>query len=141
MNIMNSLEPSLSGDESAVPYPYEIHFVDSEPSPATRFLIEENLARLAHFYDRITHARVQVRIPHKHGGVRMFHIHMQLDVPGRRLVVTREPEVDDKHAEIHIAIRDAFTKLLRQLEDFVAHRKNHKGLGVANKGLGVANGP
>lgn len=135
MNSTTTAGTPLESQEVVVPFPYDIQFADCDVSPATRYFIEENFARLAHFYDRITYARAIVRIPHKHGGVRLFHIHLQLDVPGRVLVVSREPEADDAHIEIHVAIRDAFAKLTRQLEDFVKARKNHKG-----QGAGGANG-
>lgn len=129
----NSVDTSLpTGQRGEVPYPYDISFVDCETSPSTRDLIEEYLARMAHFYDRITYARVFVRIPHKHGGVRFYHIHVQLDVPGRRLTVSKEPEANDAHTDVRLAVRDAFAKLTRQLEDFVKHRNQHKGVGEAN---------
>ncbi|MBX3021404.1 MAG: ribosome-associated translation inhibitor RaiA [Bdellovibrionales bacterium] len=125
--MLPTVSPSLGG----VPYPYDIRFADCENSPATRTYIEEYLERMAHFYDRITYGRVTVRIPHKHGGVRFFHIHVQLDVPGRRLAVSREPEANEKHTDIRLAIRDAFHKMTRQLEDFVKTRNESKRKGVA----------
>lgn len=124
----NSLDTSSAdGLRDAIPFPYDVRFVDCETSPAIRSLIEDQLGRITHFYDRITSARVNVRIPHKHGGVRYFHIHVQLEVPGRRLAVSREPEANEKHTDIKLAIRDAFQKMTRQLEDFVKYRNGHKG--------------
>lgn len=128
-NEANSALPT--GQQGVVPFPYDISFVDTESSPAIRALIEEYLARMAHFYDRITFGRVYVRIPHKHGGARFFHVHVQLDVPGKRLAVSREPEADDKHTEIRSAIRDAFHKMQRELLDFTKHRKERKGASSA----------
>ena len=108
-------------------FPYDISFADCETSPATVTLIEEQLAKLERHYDRITDCKVFVRIPHKHGGLRFYHIHIQLDVPGKRLVVSREPEERDNHSDIQIAVKDAFQKLTRQLEDFARVRnKEHK---------------
>ena len=128
MRATNSLDAALpTGAESPIPFPYDIAFVDTDTSDAVRGQIEEHLARLSHFYDRITYARVNVRVPHKHGGFRMFHIHVEVDVPGRRLAATREPELDDKHTEPRLAIRDAFHKVTRQLEDFVKQRNEKKG--------------
>jgi len=108
-----------------IQFEYTISFPDSDASPAMRELIEEQFMRLSRFYNRITSGHVQVRIPHKHGGVRNFHVHIQLDVPGKRLAVSREPEKSDDHTDPAVAIRDAFHKLTRQLEDFVRTRKDH----------------
>lgn len=128
MQSTNSLDTSLpNAGQGGVPFPYDIRFVDCESSPAARATIEEYLARMAHYYNRIDFGRVNVRIPHKHGGIRFYHIHVQLDVPGKRLAVSREPEANDKHTDIRLAIRDAFHKLTRELKDFVKHRNEHRG--------------
>lgn len=123
----NSMKPATvdSEEQILVPFPHEIAFVDCDNSPAVRSFIEEQLAKVAHYYDRITFGRVNVRIPHKHGGVRMFHIHIQLDLPGKRIAVSREPEIDEKHSDPKAAIRDAFQKLTRELKDFAGTRKDH----------------
>ena len=131
---MNSLSPVESNfdafaddAESPVPFPYEVSFIDSDTSPAVKAQVEEYLVRLSHHYDRITFAHVYVRIPHKHRSNRLFHVHVQVDVPGRRLVVSREPEASDKHMDIRLALRDAFQKVTRQLEGFNKSRNEHKG--------------
>lgn len=123
----NNTSPAVLNQPAEIPFPYDIRFVDTESSDAVKFQIEEQLARLAHHYDRITHARVLVRIPHKHGHNRFFHIHVQLDIPGRRLAVSREPEANEKHTDIRLALKDAFQKLIRQLEDYTEARGQHKG--------------
>lgn len=112
-------------EASSVRFPYDISFPDSETSPATITRIEEYLARLDRHYDRITSCQVVVRIPHRHGA-KLFHVHIQLDVPGKRLAVSRDAEENDRHIEIHAAIKDAFEKITRQLEDFISLRKDHK---------------
>jgi ribosome-associated translation inhibitor RaiA len=109
----------------SIRFPYDISFADSDTSPATSEKIESYLARLDRHYDRITDAKVFVRIPHNHGP-KLFHIHIQLDIPGKRLAVSRDTEVDDSHAAIQTAIKDAFQKITRQLDDFVKLRNEHK---------------
>ena len=99
-----------------ISFPYDISFADSETSPATETLIEEQLAKLERYHDRITFCKVFVRIPHKRSGLRFYHVNIELDIPGRRIVVSREPEANDSHTDIAIAVKDSFTKLTRQLE-------------------------
>ena len=127
MRETNSLDSSLPTADATIPFPYEIRFVDTDTSEAARDQIEVYLARLTHFYDRITFARVNVRVPHKHGHKRLYHIHVEVDMPGRLIAVSREPEVTDKHLDIRTAIRDAFHKVTRQVESFNKERKHHKG--------------
>ena len=109
-------------DIASIPFSYDIRFTDSEPSPAVRFQIEQHLARIARVYDRITDCRVAVMIPHKHSATRHFHIQIQLDIPGKRLAVSRNPEASDEHVQVRRAVNDAFHKLTRQLEDFLKAR-------------------
>ncbi|HMN68066.1 MAG TPA: HPF/RaiA family ribosome-associated protein [Bdellovibrionales bacterium] len=115
---------SVEPESDLIPFPYEIRFDDSASSPATRDLIESHLSALPGIYQRITRAQVAVRIPHKHGGLRFFHIHIQLDVPGKKLIVSREPEANEAHTDIRLAVKDAFGKLEHQLEVFAKLKKN-----------------
>ena len=105
-----------------IPFPYEISFIDCAPSDAVRFQIEQYLTKLGGLYQRITDCKVTVRIPHKHGGNRFFHIHATLDLPGKRLAVSREPEMREERTDIQNAISAAFHKLTRQLEDYLTSR-------------------
>jgi ribosomal subunit interface protein len=112
-----------SEEQSAIYFPYDISFADCESSPATIAKIEGHLAKLERYYDRITDCKVIVRIPHKHGGLRFFHVHIQLDVPGKRLAVSREPEATDDSTDIGAAIKIAFEKITHQLVEFT-HARN-----------------
>ncbi len=121
-------ESNLAGQESVagtspIYFPYDVSFADCEISPATVANVEDHLIRLQRYYDRITDCRVVIRIPHKHGGLRFFHIHIQLDVPGRRLAVSREPEANEDHTDIKMALKIAFEKMQHQLIEFTRVRK------------------
>lgn len=109
-------------EKEGIPFPYDIRFTDSDASPAVRFQIEEQLMKLSRIYPRITDCRVAVAIPHKRSSTRHFHIQIQLDIPGKRLAVSRDPDVTDDHVSVRTAVNDAFHKLTRQLEDFIKAR-------------------
>ena len=107
---------------SEITFPYDIQFVDCPPSDAVRFQVEQYLVKLNRLSNRITDCRVSVRIPHKHGGNRFFHVHASLDMPGRRIAVSREPEIREERTDVHTAISSTFHKLTRQLEDHLKSR-------------------
>ena len=130
-----------------------------EPSDAVTARIETEAAKLDTFYDRITSCRVIVEAPHRHHKWgELFHIRIELGVPGKELVVSHEPsphatlshddeaalkkhfEVHPEHKDVYVAIRDAFVSARRQLQDYVkrlrggvkTHRQNLRpGLGMS----------
>jgi cold shock CspA family protein/ribosome-associated translation inhibitor RaiA len=77
------------------------------------------LAKLEEYYDRITSCHVVVEAPHrhhKHGN--LYRVRLVLSVPHRELVVDHDRGDRPEHADLHVAIRDAFHALRRQLEDY-----------------------
>ena len=99
--------------------PLEITFRNVPPSPAIEADIRDKAAKLEAFYDRITSARVVVETPHrKHRRGKLFHVRVDVRVPGRQLVVSREPAAHHAYEDVYVAIRDAFDGARRQLEDY-----------------------
>jgi ribosome-associated translation inhibitor RaiA len=109
-----------------------------EPSDAVTARIEAETAKLDTFFDRITSCRVVVEAPHRHHKWgELFHVRIELGVPGAELVVSHEPaphgalshdeevvlkkhcELHPEHKDVYVAIRDAFGSLRRQLQDYV----------------------
>ena len=100
--------------------PLKITFRDMPTSAAVENQIRERVKGLDEFYDRITACRVVVETPHRHHHQgRLHHVRIELTVPGRTLVVDREPHAHHAHEDVHVAIRDAFDAARRQLEDHV----------------------
>ncbi len=98
--------------------PLEIAFRNMPPSPAIEAAIREKAAKLEEFHDRITSARVVVETPHRqHRKGKLFHVRIDLRVPGRELVVSREPADHHAYEDVYVAIRDAFDGAKRQLQD------------------------
>lgn len=80
--------------------------------------IRKHVADLERFYDRITACSVVVEADHRrHRQGRLYHVRINLMVPGREIVVRREPAEHHAHEELPVAIRDAFDAARRQLED------------------------
>jgi cold shock CspA family protein len=99
----------------------EIDFLGMEPEPRPRQLVHEELDMLERRFGRITAARVVVKSPsehHRSGGLYEVNIHLLL--PGGRAVeVARTATEDERHADIHFAIHDAFRRARRRLQDNV----------------------
>src|SRR5687768_12947793 len=87
---------------------------DIPHSEALEGHIRQKAEKLETFYPNIIGCRVVVEIPHKHKHQgNLFNVRLDITVPGKELVVTREPNED-----VYVALRDAFDAAKRQLEDF-----------------------
>jgi ribosome-associated translation inhibitor RaiA len=76
------------------------------------------MAELEKVFDRITSCRVMIEAPHQHQRKgRLFHVRVDLTVPGGELLVRRDPAEHHAHKDVYVAIRDAFDAAVRQLED------------------------
>ena len=111
--------------------PLRIAFYNLEPSLAAEEQIRERVAGLERFYDRITACSVVVELRHRHHRHgRLYHIRIELTVPGREIIVRREPSEHQAHEDLSVAIHDAFAAARRQLQDYArvmrADTKTHE---------------
>jgi ribosomal subunit interface protein len=98
--------------------PLQVSFRNMDPSPAIETDIREKAAKLEELYDRITSTRVVVETPHRrhHHGT-LFHVRIDVRIPGKEIVVSREPAAHHENEDVYVAIRDAFDAVRRQLMD------------------------
>jgi ribosomal subunit interface protein len=100
--------------------PVQLSFRGIAHSDAVEASIRERAGNLEQFYDRITSCRVVVEKPHAHHRKgSLYHVRIDLTVPGREIVVGRDPAAHHAHEDVYVAIRDAFDAARRQLEDHV----------------------
>jgi cold shock CspA family protein/ribosome-associated translation inhibitor RaiA len=100
--------------------PTQINFRNVSHSEQVEAQVREHAAKLEEFFDRITSCHVVIEEPHKHHRCgNLFHVRIHLTVPGRELVVDREPSEDRAREDMRVTIRDAFKAMQRQLEDYV----------------------
>ncbi len=105
----------------------QISFQGMEPSADVQARVMDRIAKLEEFHNRITSCRVVISAPHRHGRKgRIYTVHIDVGVPGRELVVNREPGKDHAHEDVFVAIRDAFNAMQRQLEDHVRKRSGFR---------------
>ncbi len=105
--------------------PVQITFRNMKPSAAVEDAVRERVAGLEKWFDRIVSCRVMIESPHRHHQKgRHFRVRIDLGVPGRELVVGREPAARAAHADFQVALRDAFKAARRALQD---HARRMRG--------------
>ena len=103
--------------------PLEITFRGVTRSNRLEQRIRTKAAKLDRLFDRITGCRVVVEAPHnRHQKGNLYHVRIDLSVPGHEIVVNREPHQHQEHQDVWIAIRDAFNAAQRQLSNYAARR-------------------
>ena len=73
--------------------PLELTFRNIERSAAVEADVREKAAKLETFYDGIMRCRIVIEAGHKHHHKgNLYHVRIDLTVPGAELVVSREPK-------------------------------------------------
>jgi cold shock CspA family protein/ribosome-associated translation inhibitor RaiA len=107
-----------------VKIPLQITWRDLPPSEAVEAAVREKAAKLDEFCDDIMSCRVMVESPHQHHHTgKLYHLRIDLTVPGDEIVIRRDPSEDATHEDVYVVIRDAFDAAKRQLEDYVRRRR------------------
>jgi ribosomal subunit interface protein len=106
--------------------PVQVTFRDISPSTALAAHVERRVAKLDTFFDRIVTCHVVVESPHRHHKQgKKYRVRIDLHVPGRELVVSKNP--DDAKEDAYAAIDDAFGDAERALEEFArSHQPDTK---------------
>jgi ribosomal subunit interface protein len=103
------------------------------PSDEIETKIHKHIAKLEKFSDRLSDCRVVIAVPHRHHHQsNIYHVQINLTIPGGELVVNRQPPAQQIHEDLHFAIRDAFESAERKLKDYAQQRrgeiKTHVGV-------------
>jgi ribosomal subunit interface protein len=116
----------MPAENTMATLPLEITFRDFEPSDAVREAIHLKTQKLSKFFDKIVNCHVTVSAPHRHKSKgKKFHIQIELNVPGKSIIVSHDPGDHDAHEDFYITLRDAFNAAEKQLKHFVENLKNH----------------
>lgn len=104
--------------------PLQVTFRNVESSESIETAIREEAERLDHIFDRIMRCNVVVEASHKHHHQgNLYHVKINLTVPGKELVVSREPGEHHAHEDLYVAIRDSFKAASRQLEAYASRKR------------------
>jgi ribosome-associated translation inhibitor RaiA len=119
----------------------QVSYRNMDSSEALSMRIREEAEKLENFYPRMTSCRVVVDAPHRHHkwGV-LYHVTVELGVPGGPVVVRHEPSLHNglqndakqrkqaeaalRHKDVYVAVSDAFKAARRQLQDHARKLRN-----------------
>jgi cold shock CspA family protein len=106
--------------------PLEIAARDIELIPPVRLEIESRAGKLDQFYDRIMRCRVTVEGPGRHHLQGSCAIRLDITVPGKEIVISRQSGED-----LVEAIKETFSAAKRKIEDHIRRSrrmvKTHEG--------------
>ena len=102
--------------------PIEIHFHGIEKSEAIEERVREKAAKLEKHFGRMSRCRVVLEAPHRSPQKpKVYRIKVEISLPRRRpIVVAHERAGAHAHAELPLAIREAFEAALRKVDDVSA---------------------
>jgi ribosomal subunit interface protein len=104
--------------------PLRITFKGLPPSEFIETRVRDKVAKLSRFSDRITSCHVVIGSPHQHHHQgQVYGVRVEVGVPGRELVALSRAE-DPSHEDVYVALRDTFSALTRQLEDYQRRQRD-----------------
>lgn len=117
--------------------PVQVTFRNVARSGAVVTLVNERVARLEKFCAAIISCHVVIEAPHRHHRRgNLFHVRIDIRVPGEELVVSRNPASRGAHKDVYVTLHDAFDGARRMLEDYVRrHRVETKSLERPSHGV------
>lgn len=104
--------------------PLDIKFRDMPRSEALEADIREKAEKLDRFYEHIMACHVVIEAPHGHHHQgNLFHVRIDLTVPGGELVAERGPKKHHAHENAYVAVRDAFNAIKKQLQSYAQKQR------------------
>jgi ribosomal subunit interface protein len=107
--------------------PLQITYRGMGPSEAMSEHIREHAQKLEQFFDRIMGCHVVLAQPHKHHRQgKQFQVRVDVHVPGRDIVVTREHAEREAHEDPYQAVNDAFEAARNQLQHYADAAREYR---------------
>lgn len=122
--------------------PLQVTFRNIKHSTQVEDWIREEAEKLETFYHRIIGCRVAVEVPHRHHKKgKPLHIRIDLTLPGKEIVITREPVAMRRdpmkretgaasngiskkpHRDMEMVIHEAFKSAARRVQDFARRQR------------------
>jgi cold shock CspA family protein len=102
----------------------QVTFRDMPVSDEVERLCWKEARKLERYHGRITGCHVLISQPHRHHRKgNLYHVHLDLVVPGGELVIDRTPPEHGSDERLELALREAFDAARRRLEDDLRRRR------------------
>lgn len=107
-------------------FPLQVQFRGMDQSDFVYNDIWDHAEKISKFYDRIISCHVVVDLPHRHHrNGKKYHVEVRLHIPQGDIIVNSDPEKDNSHEDVYVAIRDAFAATRRRLEDHIRRKREN----------------
>jgi cold shock CspA family protein/ribosome-associated translation inhibitor RaiA len=122
--------------------PLQVTFRNLPHSDAIEAMVREQASILDRYCNHIMGCRVMIEVPHRHLQEGMHHhVSVCLTVPGGEIVVKRQPslhsrqqdiqeegltkegDIEQSHKHLQVAVREAFDKVRRRLQDYARRQR------------------
>lgn len=104
--------------------PIQVTFRNLAHSESLKRLILDEAEGLERYFERIISCHVVVEVPHQHHHKgNHYRIQIELNVPGKTLLATKNSSQHFSDEDCYLAIRESFHEIRRQLQDFVQARR------------------
>ena len=104
--------------------PLHITFRNVARSGPIEAYVSERAESLEKYADQIVSLRVVIESPHRrHRRGQLFHVRVEMAVPGGDLIIRRDPAENHSHEDVFVAVRDAFDAARRRLQDYARRRR------------------
>lgn len=138
----SQLVEEIQSREMAMTLALQVTFRNMKHSAEVEDWIRQEAEKLETFYHRIIACRVAIEVPHRHHKKgKPLHIRIDLSLPGKEIVIKREPVVIHRapvngeaavsshaqarpaHADLQLVIHDAFKAAGRRIQDFASRQR------------------
>lgn len=97
----------------------KIQYLNFDESKSVSMEIQTHAEGLGKFCPQVQSCHVVLtRISRKHHQGDTFQAKLRIHMPGKDIIIDRDPGKNHAHEDIHIAIRDAFLAARRKIDDF-----------------------
>lgn len=109
--------------------PLQLTFRGMSTSPALETEVRRRASKLERHFPHVHFTNCHVLIESVNSEQklgRIYRVRIDLTIPGTEISATRESGLGHEHWDVHVALRDAFLAVMRQLEAHYGRRHDAK---------------